>query len=112
MRDIKVKEKRLGNIKTLDKTIAWTERVKDPIVYLNKKLNSSVENEENAIDYGNDKINFVADRIKDESIYAVKKTSNNSVEYVKKKYQQKKLNKGKKKINENKFKVKKKKIIK
>lgn len=106
MRDIKVKEKRLGNIKTLDKTIAWTERVKDPIVYLNKKLNSSVENEENATDYGNDKVNFVINRIKDESIYAIKKTSNNSVEYVKKKYQQKKLIKSKKKINENKFKVK------
>lgn len=106
MRDIKVKEKRLGSIKTLDKTIAWTERVKDQIVYLNKKLNSSVENEENATDYGNDKVNFVINRIKDESTYAIKKTSNNSIEYIKKKYQKKKLIKSKKKINENNFKVK------
>ena len=37
MADIKLKNNGSKTIKSLDKTIAWTERVKDPIVYANEK---------------------------------------------------------------------------
>lgn len=40
MADIKVKEIKDKTVKSLDKTIAWTERVKDPIVYLNVESKS------------------------------------------------------------------------
>ena len=38
MKNIKIKDVSEKGIKTIDKTIAWTERVKDPIVYLNEKV--------------------------------------------------------------------------
>ena len=33
MTDIKTKDMKPKTVKTIDKAVAWTERVKDPIVY-------------------------------------------------------------------------------
>jgi hypothetical protein len=33
MSDIKTKDLKPKTVKTIDKTIAWTERVKDPVVF-------------------------------------------------------------------------------
>ena len=73
MRDIKTRDSKLKTVKSIDRTIAWTERVKDPLVYANKKVKDVSDGETDVLDYGEDKIKYVSNRMKDESIYASKK---------------------------------------
>ena len=91
MSDIKTKDMKPKTVKTIDKTVAWTERVKDPIVYANEKGKDVASGDGNIIDYGEDKVKYVSNRAKDESIYASKKAANKGVDQVKKQYQKKKL---------------------
>ena len=108
MSKIKIKEHSEKTIKTLDKTIAWTERIKDPIVYANEKTKDTISGEENPIDYGTDKIKYVSNRAKDETIYASKKAASKgkgkAIEQIKKKKLNPKVNpeKVKKKIDKTK----------
>ena len=51
MKDIKVKEIKNKSVKTIDKTIAWTERTKNPVVNLNKSVNTIADKEANVSDY-------------------------------------------------------------
>lgn len=89
MTKIKVKEHSEKTIKTLDKTIAWTERIKDPIVYANEKAKDTASGQENPVDYGADKIKYISNRTKDETIYASKKAmikgKKKAIEQIKKK---------------------------
>lgn len=91
MSDIKTKDSKPKSVKTLDKAVAWTERVKDSIVSVNEKSKDVVDNESNINDYGDKKIKYATNRAKDEVLYASKKVSHQTVEYAKKKYQKKKL---------------------
>lgn len=95
MADIKTKDSKPKTVKTLDKAVAWTERIKDPIVYANEKAKDAVDNESNINDYGDDKIKYISNRTKDEVLYIGKKSSHQTVEYAKKKYQKHKLIKSK-----------------
>ena len=101
MADIKTKDMKPRTVKTIDKAVAWTERVKDPIVYANEKAKDATDGQVNVIDYGEDKIKYVSNRVKDEAIYASKKAGNytkeKTINYAKKKYQKHKLIKGKNK---------------
>ncbi len=101
MADIKTKDMKPRTVKTIDKAAAWTERVKDPIVYANEKAKDATDGQVNVIDYGEDKIKYVSNRAKDEAIYASKKAGNytkeKTINYAKKKYQKHKLIKGKNK---------------
>ena len=92
MSKIKIKEHSEKTIKTLDKTIAWTERIKDPIVYANEKTKDTISGEENPIDYGTDKIKYVSNRAKDETIYASKKAASKGKEKAMEQIKKKKLN--------------------
>lgn len=76
MEKIKLKVEKKKNIKLLDKSIAWTERIKDPIVYLNKKSQDSENSESNNLEYGTDKIKYITNRGIDEVTYANKKIIN------------------------------------
>ena len=95
--DIKTKDIKPKTVKTIDKSIAWTERVKDPIVYANEKVKDLTDEKVDILDYGEDKIKYVSNRIKDESIYVSKKAVNNTknrvINYAKKKYRKNKLSK-------------------
>ena len=73
MRDIKTRDSKFKTVKSIDRTIAWTERVKDPLIYANKKVKDVSDGETDILDYGEDKIKYVSNRMKDESIYASKK---------------------------------------
>ena len=101
MSNIKTKDMKPKTVKTLDKAVAWTERVKDPIVYANEKAKDATDGQVDVLDYGEDKIKYVSNRAKDEAIYASKKvgtyTKDKTVKYAKSKYQKKKLIKGKSK---------------
>ena len=96
MSDIKTKDLKPKSVKALDKTIAWTERIKDPIVYANEKSKDAVSGDGNIVDYGSDKIKYVSNRAKDESIYAAKKGVTKTKDVAIKKYQKKKLAKASK----------------
>ena len=38
MKNIKTRDNKFKTVKSIDRTIAWTERVKDPAVYVSKKV--------------------------------------------------------------------------
>lgn len=101
MSDIKTKDLKPKTVKTIDKAVAWTERIKDPVVYANEKVKDASDGQANILDYGEDKIKYVSNRAKDETIYASKKAGNytkdKAVKFAKKKYQKNKLIKGKNK---------------
>ena len=99
MSDIKTKDIKPKSVKKLDKAVAWTERVKDPIVYANEKSKDAVSGDGNIVDYGSDKIKYVSNRAKDESIYATKKGVTKTKDIAIKKYQKKKLSKATSKDN-------------
>lgn len=71
-KNIKIKEKNNRTVKSFDKTIAWTERIKDPIMYSKEKLKDNREGT-NSVDYASDKLKYEANRVKDETVYIGKK---------------------------------------
>lgn len=93
MSDIKTKDIKPKSVKVLDKAAAWTERVKDPIVYTNEKSKDAVSGDGNIVDYGSDKIKYVSNRAKDESLYAVKKSVTKTKDVAIKAYQKQKFSK-------------------
>ena len=93
MSNIKTKDIKPKTVKSLDKAVAWTERIKDPIVYANEKSKDAVSGDSNIVDYGSDKIKYVSNRAKDESIYAAKKGVTKTKDVAIKKFQKKKLSK-------------------
>ena len=67
---IKIKKKNMNNkVKIFNKSILWLERVKDPMEYLNKKSNEHMDTNEDVSNYGQDKIKYYTNRIKDEIVY-------------------------------------------
>jgi len=91
MADIKTKEHKPKTVKSIDRTIAWTERVKDPVVYLNDKAKDAMDNNQDIGEYGSDKIKYLSNRVKDETIYNIKKSANyvknKTIELIKKREQ-------------------------
>ena len=81
--NIKIKHKNPKKIKTIDKTIAWTERIKDPIINTNRTMNNTEENDID--DYGNEKIKYATNRIKDETVNFICKETNKGSNLMKKK---------------------------
>ena len=88
MADIKTKDMKPKTVKTIDKAVAWTEKIKEPVVYANEKVKDATDGQANVLDYGEDKIKYVSNRAKDETIYASKKagtyTKEKTVNYAKK----------------------------
>ena len=93
MKNIKTKSTGDKSIKVFDNSIAWTERIKDPIIYLNEKNNDNYDDKIDISDYGQDKIKYYSNRMKDEAIYNVKKQANKGMDKVKNKFKIKKLSK-------------------
>ena len=54
MSGIKTKDMKHKTVKALDKAVAWTERVKDPIVYANEKAKDATDGQVDVLDYGED----------------------------------------------------------
>lgn len=111
IKNIKTKSQQSKTIKVLDKSIAWTERVKDPVSHLNNNVRENTSQDENIYDYGNDKVKYHVNRATDETIYVSKRMGEKGLNKIKNEYNKKKiLNidklKSKKniKINDNKIK--------
>ena len=66
--DIKTKDMKPKTVKTIDKAVAWTERVKDPVVYANEKVKDATDGQANILDYGEDKIKYVSNRTKNRGL--------------------------------------------
>lgn len=98
MADVKIKEKKQKSVRILDKSIAWTERIKDPIVYSLNRLEDN--NDNNISDYGEDKVRYLSNRVKDELIYFSSKSSSKIIDKVKSRYQkQNRIKEKNKKVN-------------
>ena len=93
MSDIKTKDSMPKEVKKLDKAKAWTERIKDPLVYTNRKIDKLVSGDESVNEYGSDKISYVANRTKDEVVYANKKVANKTKNQIKKIHNKRKARK-------------------
>ena len=98
MKNIKTRDSKFKTVKSIDRTIAWTERLKDPLVYSGKKVKDVSDGETDILDYGEDKIKYVSNRMKDESIYASKKAGKYAKDKTVK-YTKQGINKIKSKIN-------------
>ncbi len=68
MTNIKIRNISKKTIKTLDKAKTWTERIKNPIIYLNEKSKASMENDSSIVDYGDNQVKFISNRMRDETI--------------------------------------------
>ena len=79
MADIKVKEVGKKTIKTLDKGVIATERLKETIVHTKEKAESTQSNDSNIIEDGSNKITFVANRTVDETVYHFNKYGKKAV---------------------------------
>lgn len=79
MADIKVNEVGKKTIKTLDKGVIATERLKDTIVHTKEKAESTQSNDSNIVEDGSNKITFVANRTVDETIYHFNKYGKKAV---------------------------------
>lgn len=79
MADIKVKEVAKKTIKTLDKGAIATERLKDTIVHTKEKAENTKSDDSNIIEDGSNKINFVANRTVDETVYHFNKYGKKAV---------------------------------
>lgn len=99
MADIKVKEIKDKTIKSLNKTKAWTERVKEPIVLLNNKSKEQLEENNTTSEYGEEQIKFYSNRMKNEIIYQSKKVANNTTNKLKEEYKKNKVIKKSDKLN-------------
>lgn len=93
MKNIKTKSIGDKSVKVLDKSIVWTERVKNPILYLNEKSKEYSEDSIDISEYGQDKIKYYSNRMKDEAIYNAKRMTNKGVDKIKSKFKIKKLTK-------------------
>ena len=91
IKDIKIKNQQSKTIKVLDKSIAWTERVKDPINYLNNNVKDNTSQNDNITDYGSDKVKYHVNRATDETIYMSKKTGEKGLNKIKEEYNKKKI---------------------
>lgn len=89
MADIKIKEKNKGTIRTIDKSIIATQRIKDSTVktknlteniYNDIRIDSSSDNE---IEYGNTKIENMARTIKNKSVIELDRYGKKSAQYTK-----------------------------
>jgi len=79
MADIKIKEVGKKTIKTLDKSVIATERLKDTIVHTKEKAENTQSNDTNIIEDGSNKITFVANRTVDETVYHFNKYGKKAV---------------------------------
>lgn len=79
MADIKVKEVAKKTIKTLDKGAIATKRLKDTIVHTKEKVENTKSEDSNIIEDGSNKINFVANRTVDETLYHFNKYGKKAV---------------------------------
>lgn len=97
MGKIKTKEIESKSIKSLNKIVAWTERVKDPIQYVNRE-NNEINTNKTPSEYGTDKIKYVSNRVKDEALYITNNNINKTTNTIKDKIINKKQTN--KKVNE------------
>lgn len=99
MADIKVKEIKDKTIKSLNKTKAWTERVKEPIALLNSESKEQLEENNTTSEYGEKQIKFYSNRMKNETIYQSKKVANKTTNKLKEEYKKNKVIKKSDKLN-------------
>lgn len=91
IKNIKTKSQQNKTIKVLDKSIAWTERVKDPVSHLDDNVRDNTSQNETIYDYGNDKIKYHVNRATDETIYMSKRMGEKGLNKIKKEYNKKKI---------------------
>ena len=76
MSDIKTKDRKPKSIKTINRAGELTKKIKDPVSYLNSKVDETSNSNSNISDYGSDKIKSYSDKTKDVALYTTNKVNN------------------------------------
>lgn len=93
MSDIKTKELKDKTIKDLDKSVVWTERIKNPIINTKDKINSFNSDNEEISEYGENEIKYYTNKVKEETIYQARNNSTKATNKIKKEFQKRKIRK-------------------
>ena len=93
MKDIKVKEKFKSGIKTIDKSVVWTSKVKDSISDIRDRSNMLNEEKTSIVEYADNKIEMIANKSKNATINSSKKVLTKTKDRMIKNYKNKKVNK-------------------
>lgn len=93
MKDIKVKEKFKSGIKTLDKSVVWTSKVKDSISDIRDRSNMLNEEKTSNVEYADNKIEMIANKSKNAIINSSKKVLTKTKDRMIKNYKNRKSNK-------------------
>lgn len=93
MKDIKVKEKFKSGIKTIDKSVVWTSKVKDSISDIRDRSNMLNEEKTSNVEYADNKIEMIANKSKNATINSSKKVLTKTKDRMIKNYKNKKVNK-------------------
>ena len=93
MPDIKTKELKDKTIKDLDKSVVWTERIKNPIINTKDKINSFNSDNEEISEYGENEIKYYTNKVKEETKYQARNNSTKATNKIKKEFQKRKIRK-------------------
>lgn len=93
MKDIKVKEKYKIGIKTIDKSVVWTSKVKYSISDIRDRSNMLNEEKTSNVEYADNKIEMMTNKSKNATINSSKKVLTKTKDRMIKNYKNKKVNK-------------------
>lgn len=100
MKDIKVKEKFKTGIKTIDKSVVWTSKVKDSVSDIRDRSNMINNDKTSNVEYADNKIEMMVDKSKNATIIGSKKTFTKTKDRMINNYKNKKMNKIKNDVEE------------
>lgn len=74
MKDIKLKEKFSKGIKTIDKSVVWTSKVKDSVSDIKNRSNMINDEKKSNVEYADNKIETIINKTKNVTVRGTKKT--------------------------------------
>lgn len=93
MKDIKVKEKFKIEIKTIDKSVVWTSKVKDSVIDIRDRSNMINNDKTSNVEYADNKVEMMIDKSKNAAIRGTQKAFTKTKDRMIKTYQSKRMNK-------------------
>ena len=98
MKDIKVKEKFKTGVKTIDRSVVWTSKVKDSISDIKDRSNMINDEKTSNVEYADDKVEMMIDKSKNATISDAKKVFTKTKDRMIKNYRRRRTNKIKTKL--------------
>lgn len=98
MKDIKVKEKFKTGVKTIDRSVVWTSKVKDSISDIKDRSNMINDEKTSNVEYADNKVEMMVDKSKNAITKSTKKVFTKTKDRMIKNYKRRRTNKIKTKL--------------